>query len=115
MAQENVRKFEELLRTDEGLQAELRAAAEAFDGDPDDAKAVFDATLGKVAGGVGLAFSYEEGLAALASARELSDAELDGIAGGTGFCIIIGGNDRPEAKCDYSAGYACAFIGVTIW
>ncbi len=113
MAQDNVQKFEELLRTDKGLQAELKAATEAFEGDAGDAKAIFDATLGKVAGGVGLAFTYDEALASLARARELDDAELDTIVGGDGWCFIIGGSDDVESECDEYEGHACAYIGVS--
>ena len=112
MSAENAEKFEELLRTDEGLQAELKAAADAYDGDAGDAKAIFDATLGKVAGGLGLAFTYEDALASFASARELTEAELDNLAGG-GFCIIIGGSDGKEAECESPKGHACAYVGVT--
>lgn len=112
MAQDNVQKFEELLRTNEGLQAELKAAAEAYEGDRNDPEAIFDATLGKIAGGVGLAFTYDDALASFARARELGDAELDAISGGGGFCFIIGGSNDVEAECDDTEGHACAYIGV---
>ncbi len=112
MAQENIQRFEELLRGSGELQAELGELVKSYEGDRDDPKEVFDATLGKVAGGVGLAFTYDEVLASIALARELDDAELDTITGGGGFCFIIGGSDDVEAECDQDEGHACAYIGV---
>ena len=113
MAQDDFRKFEELLRGSDELQAELKAAADAYDGDAGDAKAIFDATLGKVAGGVGLAFTYEDALAAFAPARELSEDDLAAVTGGSGFCIIVGGSDDVETDCDDREGHACAYVGVS--
>ena len=112
MAQENIQRFEELLRGSGELQAELGELVKSYEGDRDDPKEVFDATLGKVAGGVGLAFSYDEALASLALARELDDAELDTSTGGGGFCFIIDSSDDVEAECDQDEGHACAYIGV---
>ena len=112
MAQENIQKFEELLRGSGELQAELDELAKSFEGDRDDPREVFDATLGKIAGGVGLDFTYDEALASLAQARELDDAELDNVTGGGGFCFIIGGSNDVEAGCDQDEGHACAYIGV---
>ena len=49
MSVENVGKFEELLRSDEGLQAKLREATEAYQGDRADGRAIFEAVLAPLA------------------------------------------------------------------
>ena len=112
MAQDNVQKFEELLRGNGELQAKLDELARSYEGDKNDPREIFDATLGKIAGGLGLAFTYDEALDSFAKARELGDAELDAISGGGGFCFIIGGSDDFEAECDQDEGHACAYVGV---
>ena len=115
MAQENIAKFEEKLRGDEALQAQLKELSEAYDGPKDDEQAIFDATLGQLAGGIGLPFTLVEARNyALAGGRVLEDAELEAVAGGGGLCIIIGGSSEPEAECDSVEGHACAYIGITI-
>lgn len=108
MANENVKKFEELLRADEGLQAKLREAAEAFDGDRSDAQAIFDATVGKLAEEAGLPCTYEEARAHAVALSDLDDAELNAVAGGG--CWIVGGSDGADA--DDCA--ACVYVGVTV-
>ena len=113
MANDNVQKFEELLRTDEAVQAQLNEAVSAYDGDPNDQEAVFEATIGKIAASVGLPFELEEGKNHLLAGRALSDAELAAVAGGVGVCYVIGGSDEPEAHCERAEGYACAYVGVT--
>lgn len=118
MAVENVGKFEELLRSDEDLQAKLRAAAEAFQGDKDDARAVFEAVVAPLALGVGLPFTFEEVSASATTGCELDDAALDAVAGGDfNYCFVIGGGDDPDAwACaygDFGVG-ACSFIGIGV-
>ena len=115
MAQENVARFEERLSSDEALQAQLKELGEAYDGPADDEQAIFDATLGQLAGGVGLPFSLEEARSyALAGGRVLDDAELGAVAGGGGFCYVIGGSNEPEATCGKADFHACAYVGITI-
>ena len=111
MAIENVARFEELLREDEALKAKLDAATAAYAGDASDDKAVFEAIVAPLAEEAGLPFTYEEGKKAYGQ-RELSDAELDSVAGGGGFCYLIGGSDDVNANCN-EPGYFCAYIGVS--
>ena len=109
----NVEKFEELLRSDEGLQAKLRAATEAYAGDTSDEQAFFDAVLAPIAAEAALPFTYDEVVAAKDD-EELDDAELDAVASGTGYCIFIGGSDDVESGCNEIEGHACAYIGVGV-
>lgn len=80
--QENSRKFKQLLEERPLLQAELKALAQAFDGDRDDDKAVFDAVIAPMAKAHGMPFTYDEALEAMRETRELSDEDLEFVAGG---------------------------------
>lgn len=118
MAVENVGKFEELLRSDEGLQARLRAASEAYQGDKEDGRAVFEAVVAPLAAEAGLPFTLEETDEYAASGHHLEDTELDAVTGGEfGYCFVIGGNDDPDAwACahgDFGIG-ACTYIGIGV-
>ena len=113
MANENVKKFEELLRSDEALQKKLAEAAKAFNGDKTDEKAVFEATFAKLAEEAGLPLSYGDVRDYAAAEGELSDEDLADVAGGRGFCFIIGGSSETEVQCDNVGGYACAYVGIT--
>ena len=110
MALENVARFEELLRTDEALKAKLDAAAAAFEGEATD-EAVFEAVIAPLAAEAGLPFTYAEGKEGF-SAKELADSELEAVAGGGGFCYLIGGSNDVNANCN-EPGYFCAYIGVS--
>ena len=104
MAQENVGRFEELLKSDEALQAKFAELGKA-------------GILAPLAAEAGLPFTYEEGVAYASQGKELSDDELDAVAGGFSVCYIIGGGDEPDADSDCKDGRrnigACAYIGVT--
>ena len=95
----NVEKFEELLRSDEGLQAKLRAAVEAYGGDKSDEKAVFDATIAPMASEMGLPFTFEEGAKHASKCVGVPDEEVDALAGGGSYCFIVGGRsgDEPDS------------------
>ena len=110
----NVERFEELLRSDEGLQAKLRAATDAYEGDRSDERAVFDAVVAPLAAEAGLPFAFEEAKAAAEDGATLSDAELDAVAGGGCFIFGLGGgSDGANACSDKSSGAgACAGVGV---
>ncbi len=113
MALENVEQFEKLLREDEVLQEKLVSAVDAYEGEQT-AEAIYEALLEPIAAGVGLPFTYEEAVRFGSLGRELSDAELDGLAGGS-ICIFVGFGDDPDAEViDDSNGGACAYVGVTL-
>lgn len=115
----NVEKFEELLRTDEGLQQKMREAMAAYKGDKADERAVFDATIAPLAKEAGLPFMYEDCLDHAASGAALSNEELANITGGS-FCLLFGGDDVRAKEChdiekvDKIGAGACAYVGVGI-
>ena len=113
MSAENARKFEALLRDDAALRAKLEQAAAAYSGDRSDERALFDAAVAPIAEEVGLPYTFDEIMAAKDS-RELDETELGAVAGGTGFCIFIGGSDDVDSGCNVVEGHACAYIGVGV-
>lgn len=80
--QENSRKFKQLLEERPFLRAELTALAQAFDGNHEDDRAVFDAVIAPMAKAHGMPFTYDEALAAMHESRELSDEDLELVTGG---------------------------------
>ena len=110
MAAENVGKFEKLLREDEALQAKMKAALKAFDGDGGDEKAVFDATVAPLASEAGLPYTFEEAVEST-HARELDGDELEAVAGGS-YCFIIGvGHDNDSNTVDTENGVGVTGLG----
>ena len=105
----NVEKFEELLRSDEELQAKIKEAFEAYEGDKDDAQAVHEAVIAPLAEEAGLPFTYEEASEYASKGVELTEEEADEMAGGT-WCFIVGGGTDSgycgidEAGVDYCMG-----------
>ena len=115
MSIENARKFNELLK-DEEFQARLVKILDAYEGDRTDIRAFFEAGVAKLAAEEGIPFTYDEAveLAQDTSGDEVSDADLDAIAGGDtgGVCLGLGFSSDVNARCGSTGGYACAFIGV---
>ena len=62
------------------LQAKLQELAAGYEGDKADEQAVFDATIGQLAAGVGLPISFDDARSFMLASRELSDAELEAVA-----------------------------------
>lgn len=114
----NIEKIEELLRSDEAVQAKLKAAADAYEGDRTDEKAFFDATFGKVGEELGFPVSFEEAAAHAKKMVNLNDSEVDAVAGGGDFCYIVGGTSEggDHGDClgtkDWATGFgACVYVG----
>lgn len=117
----NVKKFEELLRSDESLQEKVRAAIDAYEGDMQDGSAIFAAVVAPLAAEAGLPFTVDEAREFAQGDREISLDEVDAAAGGDGMCIGFGfgGLDTMDAdacesiEVDFGAG-ACVAVGVGI-
>ena len=115
MSLDNAKKFTELLKDDD-FQAKLAKVLDAYEGDKSDMRAFFEAGVGKLAEELDIPFTYEDALelAQSTSGREVSDAELDAVAGGDtgGVCLGLGFSSDVNARCGSKGGYACAYIGV---
>lgn len=113
MAQENAKRFMELMRTDEEIRKKVKTATEAYIGDKLDEKALFETVIAPVAREAGLEFTFEEVVefAQKPGNDELAEDELAVVAGGKGnACVIIGGGHGKGAGED-GAG-ACEYVGV---
>ena len=120
----NVQKFEELLRSDEGLQEKLREATEAYDGNKEDERAVFDAVVAPLAAEAGLPFAYEEAREYATGVTEFSADDLAIGTGGhedylgqpDGSCIFIGfGCGADACSNERSGAGACIGFGVGLF
>ncbi len=85
MAKADLIRFAQLLNTDAGFQEKLRKAAENYNGEKDE-KSVFENVLLPLGKEHGLSASYEEFSSFMkslnSSEAELSDDELEQVAGG---------------------------------
>lgn len=88
MSLENVSKFETLLQQSAELQDKLKAAYISFKGNKRDDREVFEALIAPLAEEAGLPYTYDEGVEVHMSGQELSDDELQAVAGGDGFCYL---------------------------
>lgn len=84
MSKTNVEQFRERVMLDADLREALRDAADAYEGDQLDDRAVFEMVLVPVAKSAGLDLDYDEALFAAQEGKELTDEELDFVAGGAG-------------------------------
>ena len=121
MSLENVRKLEEMLNKDEAMRERLKELSEAYDGDKEDERAVFDAVIYPLAEEVGLPYTYDEVIEYAQQKdddEDLTADEASAVAGGKDievFCFIIGGGSDKTGWCDWSSdsGFAaCNVIGV---
>ena len=87
MSKQNAIAFHKLLRESRDLQRELRSAAVGFLGNLTDDRTLFETVVAPVAKAAGVPFTYDEAATALTDGHELSEEELDAVAGGTGtYC-----------------------------
>lgn len=116
MAIENVRKLDERINGDESLQARLQELAEAFDGDREDPRAVFEAVVSPLAEEVGLPYTYDEALEYVDQGddEDISADELKAAAGGVRDVCFVVGFGEVAADIDLACGAACAGIGVGV-
>ena len=115
MAQENAKKFMELLNKDEELQKKVKAATEAYTGDKTDEEAVFGAVLSPIAKDAGYEFSFEDmvEIAKSSGQGEISDDEAAAVAGGDTYCFLVGAGQGAGRNEDGHCG-ACKFLGLGI-
>ena len=106
MAKENVKLFYDALKTEEALRKKLQEKEAAYTGDKNDREAIVAEILLPIAEATGYAFTIEELKeyeSDLLSGKELSDDEMESVAGGdiVGFCCIVG----------VGAGWECEGLG----
>ena len=121
MAIEDLKKFQKLLISDADFQEKLRKAGEAYTGEQDE-KSVYNNLLLPLAKEYGLSATYEEFEEYISGLRadsgELSDDELEQVAGGkisgggagAVLCKYIGGGVGAGGTSDTGGG-ACVAIG----
>ncbi len=91
MSEEQLKAFLEKVKADTSLQEKLKAAGDAV------AVAVAVAAIAKDAG---FCISADE-LKEQNAQEEMTDEELEGVAGGTGFCSIF------TYRCNEAASWHC--------
>ena len=84
-----IQRFQRMVQSDEGLRERLRRAARKCEGMHLGDRAIFETVVARVARDAGIEISYEEAEAEMLAAealdgRELSDDELEAVAGGVG-------------------------------
>lgn len=123
-----IRKFRELLLTDEAFQQKLKAATEAYTGEQTE-EAVFNDVLAPLAAEYGITATYEEFHDYILGDQEMDQEELTQVAGGKSgglggqFCFGLGlgagggGGDGTGGACAIIGGgwgiYKCAGSGET--
>ena len=110
MAQENARKFLELMRSNEELQQKVNAATEAYIGDKMDEKALFEAVIAPVAKEAGLDFGFDD-MKAFAD-EELTEEELTEAAGGLAVCSTLGVGTGKSSKASKGGIGICKYVGI---
>lgn len=78
----DVAKFRQLLGTNPALRDKVRRAVVDFNGDRNNDRAVYEAVIAPIAASHGFDLTYEETFEPTMDTRELSDDELELIAGG---------------------------------
>lgn len=80
-----VERLHSVLATNESLRNEIQEAAKAYQGNKNDDRAVFGAVVAPTAKTAGIEITYDEACQAMLDGRELTDEELEAVAGGTGM------------------------------
>ena len=92
MSLENAKKLMELMTGDEAIQKKITAGVKAFTGDKTDQEALFNAVLAPIAKEAGCECSYADfaAYAEESGGGELSDEDVESVAGGKRICFIKG-------------------------
>ena len=123
MAIANVKAFYEALQSNTELQEKVNAADAAYNGDATDKAAAVAAILIPAAKEAGFDFTAEELLefekaAAQKSDDEISEDELEAVAGGVAICLLLGfgtgKSSKNESGCR-SGGGVCKYVGVGMY
>lgn len=105
MSLENVDKFQEMLASSEELQEKFKAAVDAVAEGASEEDS-FNAVIGQLAQEVGLPFTFEEAKQRAEEGTQLTDEQLDNVAGGWKFCVGWG-----VGTTDYDAQHTCPTKG----
>lgn len=81
---DKVKQLQETLDNNDELRWRLNESVAAFNGDKSDNRAVFEAIIAPIAWEAGIALTYDEVIAVAKDGAELTDDELDAVAGGVG-------------------------------
>lgn len=117
MAMEQAKKFIELLQSDTELQKKVQQADAAYAQDHKDMdkEAATAEILLAVAKEAGYDVTAEELLTCVKPpVGGVADSELETVAGGKGFCFIIGGSSGDEyyaTEGDNAVCYRCYYVG----
>jgi hypothetical protein len=117
MAKENIKKFEEMLQSDAELRDKIKASSEAYVhmGKEADERAFFEEVIAPVAEGCGAPFTYDEVVELKSQMGEISEEELESVAGGKwAFCIFLGVSSDVSAEANTNECHACAYVGIGI-
>jgi len=114
---EGIKKFEELMKTDEVFKEKLKKAMDSYDGEKTQ-EAIFDAVLTPLAEEYGISATIEE-LKQYSECQELSEDEMNQVAGGVfkpaDEICILSGNKAPDPNtcpCGVSPDLLCPGSGL---
>lgn len=111
----DIKGFVEMIKNETAIQAKIKKAAEEFTGEKTD-EAVWTDIMKPIADEAGFDVTFDDYKAYMDEANasgELSEDEMQAIAGGCGLCIVIGGSSKPEAVITKGDGLAaCCYLGI---
>lgn len=97
------------------VEPRVTAALAAYKGDRENDKAVFNAVVAPLAEELGMPFTFDEAVEHAAEGVELTREDMDAVAGGTSFCILIGGSDNEYCEQCEEESYGdndCQYLGI---